>query len=623
VEDHVVPLVETVAEKDGEPLATAQMSMKRGIKLFGQAAVDAVGAEIKQLHDRLVMKAKHARSLTREERQQALAYLMFLKRKRNGQVKGRGCADGRKQRAYTDKELATAPTVATEAVFLTAVVDCYERRDVAIVDVPGAFLQTDQPVDELVHVRLTGIMVDLLLEIDNDMYAPFVVYEGKEKVLYLELLKALYGTLRAARLFWDKLSGKLQEWGFEANPYDSCVVNKMINGHQCTVAWHVDDLKISHLDSTVVDHIIDLMDEEFGKETPLTKSRGKVHEYLGMKFDFQDNGAVTVDMSEYVKTIIADMPADMLGKAPTPAANHLFAVRQTGVKLDKGNSDVFHRIVMQLQHLSQRGRPDIRTAVSFLCKRTSAPDEDDYKKLTRTMRYLQATVYLKLTLESDGSGIIRWWVDASYAVHPDMKGHTGGTMMMGKGSIYSSASAQKLVARSSTEAELIGVYDLMPQIVWTRYFLKAQGLQIVDSIVYQDNLSAMLLAKNGRQSSTKRTRHINIRYFFVKDRVASGEVSIEHCPTKEMVADYFTKPLQGALFYKLRDYIMNIAPNSEYHSGHRSVLAEAEKAEKPNSVDSRTVRFAGGLGATRNGISYKEALRDGISYKEALTRKSK
>jgi hypothetical protein len=182
--DGVTLAVKTVEEDDGEPLATAQMSMKHGIKVFGQDAVNTVGVEIKQLHDRLVMlKAKHAKELTHKERTKALAYLMFLKRKRTGQVKGRGCADGQKQRAYTDKELATAPTVATEAVFLTAVIDCYERRDVAIVDVPGAFMQTDQPVDELVHVCLTGIMVDLLLEIDNEMYAPFFVYEGKEKVL--------------------------------------------------------------------------------------------------------------------------------------------------------------------------------------------------------------------------------------------------------------------------------------------------------------------------------------------------------------------------------------------------------------------------------------------------------
>jgi hypothetical protein len=82
----------------------------------------------------------------------------------------------------------------------------------------------------------------------------------------------------------------------------------------------------------------------------------------------------------------------------------------------------------------------------------------------------------RLRLSSNGSGTIQWWIDASYAVHPDMKGHTGGAMSLGDGSIYSTSSGQKLVARSSTESELIGVHDVLPQVLWTLYFLKAQGM---------------------------------------------------------------------------------------------------------------------------------------------------
>jgi hypothetical protein len=139
------------------------------------------------------MTPKHVTDLTPEQKREALAYLMFLKRKRCGKIKGRGCADGRKQRAYTAREDAASPTVATESVFLTAVIDALEGRDVAVIDVPGAFMQAD--MDELVHVRFTGKMVDLLMEIDPDMYGPCVVREGKEKVMYVELLKALYGTV--------------------------------------------------------------------------------------------------------------------------------------------------------------------------------------------------------------------------------------------------------------------------------------------------------------------------------------------------------------------------------------------------------------------------------------------
>lgn len=569
--------------------ATPQMSMAAGLRLFGVDGELAVTKEMRQLHDRMVMKVQDAKELTPKQREDALAYLMFLKRKRSGKIKGRGCADGRKQREWTDKADSSSPTIATAAVFLTIVIDALEGRDVAVVDIPGAFMQAD--MDELVHVRFTGLMVDKLLEIDYEMYAPYIVYEGKVKCLYVELLKALYGTLRAARLFWEKLSSKLKEWGFITNPYDSCVVNKMINGKQCTIGWHVDDLKISHVDSAVVDHVIDLLDGEFGEEEPLSKSRGKVHDYLGMILDFSVDGAVTVDMTDYVRTVIADMPKDMEGTNATPAASNLFAVNQDPVLLSREKADVFHRMVMQLLYLCQRGRPDLQTAISFLCRRTSAPDEDDYKKLTRVMRYLQGTLDLKLTLSGDGSDLIRWWVDASYGVHADMKSHTGATLSMGKGSIHSMSSAQKIVGCSSTEAELIGVHDIMPQIIWTANFLKAQGIKGADTVLYQDNKSTILLANNGRASVGKRSRHINIRYFFVKDRIANGELRIEYCPTLEMWGDFFTKSLQGVLFYKFRDLIMNIDPSSPYHSSHRSVLKNEESVpEDPEKCVRRSYR---------------------------------
>lgn len=110
-------------------------------------------------------------------------------------------------------------------MFLTAVIDALENRNVAIVDIPGAFMQVDLE-DETIHVRLAGKMVELLLKIDRELYEPYLVCERSKPVLYVQLLKALYGTIRAARLFWERLSAQLVEWGFAPNAYDSCVVHK-------------------------------------------------------------------------------------------------------------------------------------------------------------------------------------------------------------------------------------------------------------------------------------------------------------------------------------------------------------------------------------------------------------
>ena len=139
-----------------------------------------------------------------------------------------------------------------------------------------------------------------------------------------------------------------------------------------------------------------------------------------------------------------------------------------------------------------------------------------------------------------------------------MKSHTGAALTMGTGTVYNGSTKQKLNVRSSTEAELVGVDDYIAQVLWTNYFLKEQGFTTEDTIIYQDNKSAILLEKNGRASSSKRTKHINARYFFITDRVEKKEISLEYCLTGVMIADFFAKPLQGTKFIEFRKFIMNL-----------------------------------------------------------------
>jgi hypothetical protein len=229
-----------------------------------------------------------------------------------------------------------------------------------------------------------------------------------------------------------------------------------------------------------------------------------------MKLDFTVPGTVKFTMTDYIKGMLEELPVDMDGKAATPAANHLFEISPKPMLVDESKVDMFHHNVTKLLFLCKWARPDIQTAVAFLCTQVKAPDADGYKKLVRVMRYLQGTIDIPLVLEADNTHVIKWWVDASFAIHHDMKSHTGGVMMMGKGTIYATFTWQKLNTRSSMEGKLVGVNDVMPQILWTHYFLEAQGYDIQDSIIYQDNQSAMLLEKNGRASSGKCTWHINI-----------------------------------------------------------------------------------------------------------------
>ena len=154
-------------------------------------------------------------------------------------------------------------------------------------------------------------------------------------VIYTELNKALYGTLQAALLFWRNLSGFLiEKLGFEANPYDFCVVNKTINGSQCTIGWHVEDQKISHVDGNVNREILTILQQEYRKEAPIASTTGKVHDYLGMTIDYSTPGKVVFHMEDYIDRMINECPAGLLkGNPASPAANHLFDINSECEKL--------------------------------------------------------------------------------------------------------------------------------------------------------------------------------------------------------------------------------------------------------------------------------------------------
>ena len=137
---------------------------------------------------------------------------MFLKEKRDGSIKGRGCADRRPQRKYITKEDSTSPTIAIEALVLSSIINAHERRDVVTCDIPGAFMQSKMEGNK-VHVKLEGMMVDVILKIDQSKYDKYVVHKYGKPVIYILLTKALYGTIQAALLFWKNLTAQLEEWG--------------------------------------------------------------------------------------------------------------------------------------------------------------------------------------------------------------------------------------------------------------------------------------------------------------------------------------------------------------------------------------------------------------------------
>jgi hypothetical protein len=409
-------------------------------------------------------------------------------------------------------------------------------------------------------MKIRGALVDILVEMSPETYKDFVVYEKGQKVLYVRMLRALYGMLISSLLYYKKFLKDIKSIGFKVNPYDPCVANRIINGKQQTVVWHVDDLKSSHLDPKVNDRFLEWLEEKYGDEKigKVQVTRGAKHIYLAMRLDYSEKGVLKVDMTDYVESMIEDFPDSLTGTASSPWTEKLFKVDEESKKIGESRRQTFHTFVMKAMFLCKRGRQDIQPAVTFLASRVRDTNENDWFKLVRMMNYLKKTKDDVLRIEADDSQTIKWYVDAAFAVHYDFKSHTGATMTLGKGVLISVSSKQKSNARSSTEAELIGVDDVITKILWTRLFIEAQGFTVKTNIVYRDNTSSMKLEKNGKASSGKRTRHFNIKFFYITDLIDQKLVDIEYCPTDEMIADYMTKALVGNKFYFFRALIMNL-----------------------------------------------------------------
>jgi len=296
-----------------------------------------------------------------------------------------------------------------------------------------------------------------------------------------------------------------------------------------------------------------------------------------MQFDYSKPGHVIIGMTKHMKAMVDDFPTKLKPSdtASTPAASDLFA-KGDSPPLNKEQAKVFHAFVAKALFACKRVRPDMQPTVAAPCTRVKEPNQDDWNKLMHLLKFINGTREDRLHLSADDLSVIKWYVDVAFALHPNVKSQSGGRMTMGTGMPINTSRKQNLNTRSSTESELVGADNMAQMILWTKFFMEEQGCDVKENILYQDNKSTILLENNGKRSSGKRTRAINICYFFLTDQVQKGNLRIEHCPTAEMNGDHMSEPLQGSLFEKFRSDIMGHGHILPQDGGNRSVLEETK-----------------------------------------------
>ena len=210
-------------------------------------------------------------------------------------------------------------TMSTKGTLLTTVIEEQEDHDVTTCDIPNVFVQThmeekDKDGNQTI-MKIRGVCMDILCEI-NPIFRDYMVTKGNQKVLYVHITKAIYRMLVSSMIFYHKLTKALFSYSFELNPYDPCVANKMVNGQQLTICWHVDDLKSSHISPKVNDEFSKWIKDMFRQLSEVRMTQGLLHDYLGMTLDFSVPGQVSINMSHYVKKMVKEFPQENLKGAP-------------------------------------------------------------------------------------------------------------------------------------------------------------------------------------------------------------------------------------------------------------------------------------------------------------------
>ena len=536
------------------------MTVGEALKYNLDAAQQAIVAEFAQLSDKQVFQFLRKANMSGEQIARAISCSMFLKDKFDAEgkfikMKGRFVAGGHRQdRTLYSQDQISSPTVAISSLMAVVALAARERRHVATMDIGGAYLNADMEGPEVIIKiprSLSGFVADAAPTAKQ-----YIDHNGN---LYVKLRKALYGCLESGRLWYNLLTQRLSEFGFVANPHDRCVFNRTNErGNQVTVCLYVDDLLITCADPHSIEELTQKLSSEF-KECAI--HFGENHSYLGMLMDFSQDGVAKLTMPKYVDDILKSAAEDATYKPRvmnTPASEDLFSVDPSSPLLSCDEKTNFHTMVARCLYLSKRTRPDIIVAVNHLTTRVQAPTVQDRSKLHKLYNYLSTTRALGLTLGANDHEALRviGYADASYAVHPDRKSQSGGLISLGRGCIDASSNKQSINTKSSCQAEIVSQSDYGSVTIGMQYFLQAQGYELPPALLWQDNQSAIKLTENG--VGTKKSAHIEIRYFWLHDEQKRGHIQLEYCPTNEMIADILTKPLQGAQFVYLRALLLGL-----------------------------------------------------------------
>jgi ribonuclease HI len=401
------------------------------------------------------------------------------------------------------------------------------------------------------HVKHFDIKTAFLYgEIEEEIYMKQPPGYAKNNMV-CKLNKSLYGLKQAARAWNKVLHEALLEFGFEQNNIDKCLYIYMSDDRKvlytnCYLIVHVDDILLVSSTSDLIDKLYNHLSSKFE-----LKDLGNVRHFLGIDISKDSNGNYVISQSQYIDKIITEA-----GLADGKVSKYHLMTGYFRHKYDEmlKSNNMYRKLIGMLLYVSNNTRPDISASVAILSKKVSAPTKTDLNEVRRTVRYLNGTKFLKLKLSDETkSPDLHIYSDASWAEDPsDRKSNSGYCCLLNGGTVSWCSRKQDIVALSSTESEFIALTESCKELKWIRMMVKSlKEVTVPEKItVLTDSQSSMKLITN--QKFSNRSKHIDTRFYYVKQLVEEGQIELKYCQTDLNIADMFTKPLGSLKIQQLR-----------------------------------------------------------------------
>jgi hypothetical protein len=541
-----------------QDITTLNVTFTQSMKQNESLTVSAIINEFNSLRDMDVYDFMDEKFITNDIKSKIIPGFPILKQKvdtdnKPTKFKARFCCNGKVQKNKNNELWTYAPTISNSVVKLVLGISCFEKRMISIIDIQVAFLNSI--LEEPVYVKVPAYIVNILVKNDQKYYGKHILKDGS---LLLKLKRSLYG-LSNSPYNWNKtLSDALTEFGFTRSITEPCLFVKFYGSNsKFILTCFVDDLLCSYEHE---DQIIEFKTFLIKKFKNITiNSNSTNFDYLGIGIEYQrEKGYMLMHQKGYINQLLQKFNVKGYSKVPFSSdlfeqgdINDLSLQKSIGFECKPGDSKLFLSILMSISFILAT-KPELAVGVSVLSMRSKSPTLKDFKALEKILKYINLTKHLVLKLRPNSLSLFAY-VDSAYLVHSDSKSQSGICISLGEIGdnfgclIYSKSKKTSMVCKSSCESELVAIDASLNELIFLQKCCKELSIDNGKIFIYNDNLSTKKICEN-ESINFKAAKHINMRFYFIRDKIKEGVVELKYKNTNLLVSDVLTKALSNPKF---------------------------------------------------------------------------